>query len=759
MKTTRVNALKEELSSYFQQHSIRYLPTGYHHPLTNVFENFMAEHPDASRFAVKAEMYRRISEYFTPKLFDNSPFYFQTDIYSPDWESSASSPAFFLNEHMPPIPDMDAATLYSRVFRNGLGWAGVVDKWHYCPDYTRIINEGFKGIHDEILRELPSAKDETEKDFLNSALEGILAMKRCADKFAEAAENALQSNSLTPEQRENWTRIAETARRIPWEAPQTFYEGLETLLFVREVGNSFDGIHIDIVGHPDRQLGRLYRQDIASGRLTKDDAYLLIRQFLLVNDCKMDNHEIFEEATQSKRDDDTNERRRPLAVVNEINATLVLGGCEEDGSPLCEELTLMFLRAHREDGLIFPKPLCRFCATSSSEYLRELNCNFLASRSVLALVNDDAIIPAQVAAGKSIEDARRYQIGGCWEITIEGREDSSGVTTYFNLGKLMELTVNPPSELAGILCSLDGADSFEDVQERFLRNLSTVMNIRAHGISVNGPTQIQANPCPLFSAMLADCIKNHKDYTYGGGRYNPHANPFFAFANAVDSLMAIKTICFGSKDAVPLQDYIASVRNNWEGAEQLRQRAIHSPFWGDNQPETNAVAERLHTALGHVCEGIPNERGGKWQTAFYVYREMITYALATGATPDGRHSGDWLGQGITPSRLHHSDSITDACLALGNLDCRLAPGNRLFDLNFPLNASSYESLETFERVAANQGIGMLQINCVSREQLLDAQVHPENHGDLIVRICGYSARFVTLPKLWQDEFIARAIYS
>ncbi|MBP5640745.1 MAG: hypothetical protein J6X55_14790, partial [Victivallales bacterium] len=124
----------------------------------------------------------------------------------------------------------------------------------------------------------------------------------------------------------------------------------------------------------------------------------------------------------------------------------------------------------------------------------------------------------------------------------------------------------------------------------------------------------------------------------------------------------------------------------------------------------------------------------------------------------GRRAGDWLAQGITPSRLHKDLAITDTINSFATLDARLAPGSRVLDLNIPLNASTSDSLDALERSAAKQGVGMLQINCISTEQVLDAQQHPDKYPDLIVRLYGYSARFVTLPRLYQDEFIARSIY-
>ena len=401
--------IKQEFRSYFASRSLRHYPKDYVHPLADEFKRFHEEHDDDAHFQLKAYLYKRISEYLTPHLFTFSPFYFATDIVPSDWENNAACPAFFMLQLPRPkgtAQEEQLAQDYSRVF-SGVGGAGTIDRWHFSPNYTKLLSIGFKGVYDEIQAELPKAKNDIEREFLKTAEAGVLAIKYTAEKFAEAARKTLNDTpDLTEEQRRNLQLVAETAPRVPWLPPQTFFEGLEALLFIREVGNIFDGIHLDIVGHPDRQLWNLYEQDLAEGRITKEDAYRLIRIFLLVNHFKQPGDENFEEAVMSWRDDEKGIQRKPMDVVNEINATLVLGGCDSDGHTVCNDLTMMFLKAHHEDNLIFPKLLCRYDSQSPREYLDAINKNFLDSRSVLALVNDEAIIPAQVHAGKALEDAR-----------------------------------------------------------------------------------------------------------------------------------------------------------------------------------------------------------------------------------------------------------------------------------------------------------------------------------------------------------------
>lgn len=112
--------------------------------------------------------------------------------------------------------------------------------------------------------------------------------------------------------------------------------------------------------------------------------------------------------------------------------TLILGGCDEQGNEVCNDLAFLFLRAHRELKLIYPKIHCRYSAGSSPEFLDAANLDFLNGRNTVSFLNDDVLIPAQVKAGKALADARGYVAGGCWEVMVEGCEHAQGANCYFN---------------------------------------------------------------------------------------------------------------------------------------------------------------------------------------------------------------------------------------------------------------------------------------------------------------------------------------
>ena len=444
----------------------------------------------------------------------------------------------------------------------------------------------------------------------------------------------------------------------------------------------------------------------------------------------------------------------------ELGGTLILGGCDAQGNTVCNEITYMVLKAHYELKMLYPKIHCRISRNSPQEYLDAVNQDFLRGRNVISLLNDDGIIPAQIKAGKRPEDARCYVAGGCWEVIVEGCEHSAGANCYFNLARIMDMSVVKDcktEEETGIVCSgIKDAGSFEEVYRIVLDNIIRALRQMGNSIGHCGKVWNQVNPSPLFSACLAGCLEQRRDYTAGSGRYNPHGMPLTNFAVLADSLLAIKNICFDRKTH-SLKEIIKAVQTNWQGYETLRAEVLTAPHFGDDSPESNDIVKRIADDIFQATRDLKNERGGPFQLGFYSYRDVIDWAKVTRATPDGRRLGDYLSQGLTPSRYRHSD-ITSLINNAASIDLTKYPANSVVTISLPLGKIDQASLAGLERSFAASGIGMLQLNCVNQSDLLDAQIHPERHRDLIVRLYGYSARFINLNQEMQDEFICRSIY-
>lgn len=266
----------------------------------------------------------------------------------------------------------------------------------------------------------------------------------------------------------------------------------------------------------------------------------------------------------------------------------------------------------------------------------------------------------------------------------------------------------------------------------------------------------QVDPLPILSSISGDCLEKKRDFTDRGSRYNDDLYVCIGFPNIVDSLMAIKTLCFDQKTCT-LKDLLRAVRSNWRGDEDLRTEAVKCSGWGDGEPESCALAKRFNTDLYRMLSNLTGMYGGKIRLGHLTYTEIRFWGEKTLATPDGRYDGDYFSQGLTPSRLKKIPSVTSVINSLAALDRTELAGNNVVNLILPGN-TSLDVCEVFLRVAADSAVQSLQLNCVSRETLLDAQKNPEKYPNLIVRVCGFSAKFTSLSREWQEEVLSRNFY-
>jgi formate C-acetyltransferase len=480
--------------------------------------------------------------------------------------------------------------------------------------------------------------------------------------------------------------------------------------------------------------------------MTKDEAFDLIKRFIVIGDSHYNKDTIVSGSSD-----------------HELEMGFVLGGCDSKGNEVFNDLTILFLQAHREVKAIYPKIHARYGSYSSKEYLDEINKDYLSGRSVMALSNDDSILPGLLRAGKTLEDARGYISNGCWSTIVEGKETCSG-GNYFHMLKIMELSVygtEDKHKKAGItIDTLDGCKNFEEVYNRTLNNMLRLLRQRCTLIGKYGRIGVNVNPSPLFSSFMEGCLEKRKDLMDGGAKYNPNDFSPTGFANIIDGLLAIKKICFDENtgEIIPLDDFLTVIRTNWKENEALLRRVHRCTHFGDQGEESTALARRFHNDLYDNTRDLVNDRGGSFDMSYQVYREFEMMAKDIRATPDGRRKGDYFALGIGPSRYHDTDPLPALVQSIGALD-KTKCTNSSIDIVLPAGRISLDNMYNIERAFALGGLKHIQINCVNAEEIQDARIHPELHQDLVVRVCGFSAKFVSLCPDFQEEFIRRYVYA
>ncbi|MBQ8309402.1 MAG: hypothetical protein IJX80_00130 [Clostridia bacterium] len=702
---------------------------------------------------MKRLQYRVITDYFEPVLFGALPFYYEMGTMAAHCDGArdfhghchAGGWVYRRREHLFREQNEELWRLREvqgeELFYLICGPYNDVSQ-HFIYNYRPVLAMGLRGVYEKAKAALERAENGEARAFLESVCDGLLCVKRISEKFAEAASvrAKLEPNR---EKSENLYRIAVSAARAPWEAPETFYEALNIYAFLRKAVGALEGIGVNSFGRLDMDLYPFYRKDVDAGRLTPEDAYDLICRFLITFDTHYDH-----------------DMKMVGYADHELENTYVLGGCDADGRPVYNELTEMFLRATREEKIIFPKIKCRFSKTSPKEYLDAINLDVIRGTSSVLYQNDDATIPALVRAGRPSDEARDYLVSGCWGLVGNGTEKEDG-GMYVNLLKAFEYSLHRKTDMmkkVGMeFKPIDGAESFEEVYRITCENIGVLFRERLRITREGGNMWSRVDVLPIFSSTLESCIEKGRDVTAGGGKYWDDRFLCFGLPNIVDSLLAIRTLCFDEKKYT-LAELLAAVRANWSGFEEMRRDAIRTPGWGDGSEASTSLAVRFNTDLYAMLDGVTGTYGGRVNMGHLTYTEIRFWGERTLATPDGRRNGEYFSQGLTPSRLKRIPSVTSVINTMAKMDSSCWSANSVVNIILPSNRMTLDTCEAFLRAVAASGVQVLQLNCVNREELLDAQKHPEKYPDLIVRVCGFSARFTSLSPEWQEEFLSRNFY-
>jgi formate C-acetyltransferase len=343
---------------------------------------------------------------------------------------------------------------------------------------------------------------------------------------------------------------------------------------------------------------------------------------------------------------------------------------------------------------------------------------------------------------------------------MASNQEKSDHGSYMNLLKAFEFSIHnltEKMEKTGFWVEpIDNKDSFEDIYQKTLRNCELLIDTRLDITRRGGQIFHKVNRFPIFSSTLENCLESRKDFTMRGAKYSDDYFLMFGLPNIVDSLLAIKTLVY-DRNKYSLKEILTAERCNWEGYEEMRMEAIACPGWGDGSEESCGLANRFNNDLFAICQKKVGTYGGKVHMGHLTYTEIRFWGAETLATPDGRKNGEYFSQGLTPSRLKRIPCVNDVINSLSCLDGSTMAANSVVNIILPPKIS-IDRCVGFLRACADTAMQSLQLNCTSKEELLDAQAHPENYPDLIVRVTGFSAKFTSLSRAWQDEVISRNFY-
>lgn len=692
-------------------------------------EQTILGHPEDSNYGKKSRMHEYLCQECPVKIFRHTPLFFEISSGRGrhTWGGLQSKVGRYFQHstaHLWLIP-------YDQVVEEDkkegiLHCYSPVSFDHHCPGYDNLLRNGLNGIIHQAEDALNCCTDSGKKEFYRCVIRSNKALIRLAERFSEEAAR-LAMEATDEEEKNHYQTVAAAARWIPANPPRTFYEALNFIIFYRECVASIEGIGFSILGHLDRLLYPFYEADLAAGRITPEKAKELIGDLLTYTDIRFDAaHAYFETST-----------------------TIELGGCDETGKTVYNKLTDLILQTVIDLRAISTKINCRISKAHPQAYLEKIASVQLAQLPCIMMHNDDVLIPARVKQGQDIADARLYVGGGCHEVVLANTEVSSRADTWINMPQLFlrTLHIHP-------YCR-----SFEELYEAFLEDTRCYCDHIAKLKNEAEAHWCEYDPLPLYSSSLTGCLESGKDATEGGNKYCTVSLSFVGAATVIDSIYSVKHLVFDEK-MLSLSQLIQILDNDFSGNEPLRQYIVHKiPKHGTNHDLINEFSEKVLADLSKMA-GQPNARGGKYIPAFYPHDRYRDMGNNMGATPDGRHAHTPMSRGVSPSEFIDTDSPLDMIHSLKHIDFTKYADSFITEITLPQmdqNEKNLQILVTIIQAFLDAEGSSLQFNLLNRDLLLEAKRNPQQHTNLLVRVCGYSAAFIYLKEETQDEIINRAI--
>jgi len=632
---------------------------------------------------------------------------------------------------------------------------------HIAVDYDLILRKGLNDVRERAKAaqsklDLQDFEQLKKSYFYRSIIIVIDAVEAFVQRYAELAEK--QAETASTERAAELKEIARICRKVPMQQAETFHEAVQSVWFVHLILQIESNGHSLSYGRFDQYIYPYYLQSKADG-ITDETACELLENLWMktysINKIRGWSHTRF-------------------SAGSPLYQNVTIGGQTVDGKDAVNEVSYLILRTVARSHLPQPNLTVRYHKGLSDEFMREciqvIKCGF----GMPAFNNDEIIIPSFLDIGVKKADAYNYSAIGCVEVAVPGKWGyrATGMS-FLNFPKTLLIALNNGVDIAsgkqiyqGMGHFLD-MESFDDVMrvwDAYVREFcrqSVVLDSCADLVLE------QEVPDILCSALTDDCISRGKHLKEGGAVYDFISGLQVGIANLGDSLAAIKKCVYEDK-SITREELWNALLNDFEGQEgaHIRQLLLHAPKFGNDEDYVDDLLVEAYDSYIEEIAKHKNTRFGRGPIggAYYAGTSSISANVPQGAgttaTPDGRHAGQPLAEGCSPSHGADRTGPTGVMNSIAKLRTDKITGGVLLNQKMtPMmldDERNVEKLIALLRAFFNTLKGFhIQYNVVSRETLLDAQKNPDKHTDLIVRVAGYSAFFNVLSKATQDDIIGR----
>ena len=634
---------------------------------------------------------------------------------------------------------------------------------HLAADYERLLKTGLKG-YEERTRKLKDQLDLCVPEnidkyqFYKAVLIVIDAVKTFAKRFSDLAKE--KAENAEGKRKEELLEISRICLKVPYEPAETFKEALQSTWFIQLILQIESNGHSLSYGRFDQYMYPYYKHDIDNKLITEDEALELLTNLwiktLTINKVRSQSHTF-------------------SSAGSPMYQNVTIGGQTTDKKDAVNELSYLILKSVAQTRLPQPNLTVRYHKNLDKKFMDECIEVMKLGTGMPAFNNDEVIIPSFIEKGVKEEDAYNYSAIGCVETAVPGKWGyrCTGMS-YMNFPRILLIAMNNGIDLTsgkrfveecGYFKDMTSFEQLKDAWDNVVRKLTRMSVIVENSIDLALERDV---PDVLCSALTEDCIGRGKTIKEGGAVYDFISGLQVGIANMADSLAAIKKLVFEEKKITPEQLWNAIIDDfTSEESQKIQQMLINeSPKYGNDDDYVDNLVVEAYDSYIDEMKKYPNTRYGRGPIGGIRYAGTSSISANVGqgygtmATPDGRKARTPLAEGCSPAHSMDKNGPTAVFKTVSKLPTHEITGGVLLNQKVtPQMLSTEENkmkLEMMIRTFFNRLEGYhVQYNVVSRDTLIDAQLHPEKHRDLIVRVAGYSAFFNVLSKATQDDIIER----
>ena len=623
------------------------------------------------------------------------------------------------------------------------------------PGWRTLLAKGIKGIKEEAQEKLAALDDAAGEDTLKQMIfyksliitaDGIVAL---ANRHADLAEE-MAAKETDEVRKVELLKIAEVNRHVPENPPRNFYEALQSMLtyefciFMEQNASSYN------LGRMDQYLIEYYKKDIEDGVMTQEDAQELLDCFWI----KIAEMGLFQDGESAA-----------FSAGYNMTVQVCAGGIDKYGNDAVNDLSYMTIQATEDTALKEPNMTVRYSISKNPDsFLRKAAECIRMGRTMPAVYHDDAGIKMLLNKGVPLSQAWDWTPCGCVETNLEGRLKSYTDIGEVSMGGVVDMVMNNgKSRLTGEQVSIQTGDprdfkTFDEFMGAIKKQIDYFVHTMATMNSYLDYLSENYRPVPALSLTYPNCMETGKDYANGGAEFNVgNGINIIGQADIINSCADIKYMIYDEKK-LTMDELCKALDANFEGYDEVYKMCMEAPKYGNDDPKADFCAGEIYNYLIDQIESY-DSAFGKLTAGMLPVSGNVPIGQSVGALPSGRKAGTPLADGIGATGGTDVNGATALLKSISNLPhSRFTQGTQMnlkIDPKLLEGERGLNNMMTLLKTQCTLDVYHTQYNIIDPEVLIDAQKHPENYKDLLVRVAGYTAFFVELGKDIQDDIIQR----